>query len=265
MPRWGIPAVDGCLSAHRPAVILPEMTNIGDLRSDSPACFGIPACGTSPSSRQPTAEAETAIGKRAAPTTTCIESTLATVNAAVANPPTGYDNCEVAGLLYVQGESNDSTEAADAGNRFSALLANLKADATNATSLIAVIGEIAATGTNRDATRANQLALANSRTDIGYAESNGLVVHNQDGFSLHYDAESLVLLGERMAAEMITMGAFQTRPLPAWSNLHAWFVADNGMTFDTSSAVNRWASVQNGGAVRDLARAGFPVSPISAR
>lgn len=182
------------------------------------------------------------------------QSTLAAMNAAVALPPAGYDGCEIAGLLYVQGESNDSTEATESANRFSALLANLKADAANASSLLGVIGEIAGTGTIRDTTRANQLALANSRADIGYAESNGLAVHNQDGLSRHYDAESLVLLGERMAAEMISMGLVETKPLPAWSNLHAWFVADNGTTFDSSNAVNRWAAVQNGSAVRDLTR-----------
>ena len=179
---------------------------------------------------------------------------LATVNAAVTILPPGYDNHEIAGLLYVQGEGNDATEAADAGNRFSTLLANLKTDLPHAASLVGVFGEIAASGANRDTTRTNQLALANSRADIGYAESNGLLVHNQDGLSQHYDAESQILLGERMAAEIIATSGFPAKPLPAWSNLHAWYVADNGMTYDSSSAVNRWAALQNGGAVRDLTR-----------
>jgi sialidase-1 len=179
---------------------------------------------------------------------------LGTVNAAVATLPAGFDEYEIAGLLHVQGEGNDATEAAEAGNRFSTLIADLKSDLAHASSLVGVFGEIAGTGTNRDTTRTNQLALATSRSDIGYAESTGLAVHNQDGLSLHYDAESQILLGERMAAEIITLGSFATKPLPAWSNLHTWFVADNGMTFDSAGAVNRWAGVHNGGAVRDLAR-----------
>lgn len=178
----------------------------------------------------------------------------ATVNAAVATLPPGYSRYEIAGLLYVQGESNDTTEATESGTRFDQLVTNLKSDLTNASSMVAVFGEIAGTGTNRDTTRTNQLALANSRSDIGYGESNGLVVHNQDGLSVHYDGESQILLGERMAAEVIASGVSLPKPLPAWNNLHAWYVADNGMTFDGSNAVSRWASVHNGGAVRDLTR-----------
>ena len=128
------------------------------------------------------------------------QQTLATVSSAVAILPPGYGNYQIAGLLLVQGEGNDATEAAAAGSRFSTLLADLKNDLPQASSMVGVFGEIAGAGTNRDTTRTNQLALANSRSDIGYAESNGLIVHNQDGLSLHYDAESLVLLGERMAA-----------------------------------------------------------------
>ena len=46
----------------------------------------------------------------------------------------------------------------------------------------------------------------------------------------------------------------QTFPTTHWSNVHAWFVADNGMTFDSANAVNRWADLHHGGAVRDLTR-----------
>lgn len=179
---------------------------------------------------------------------------LATVNAAVAVLPAGFTDYQVAGLLYAQGESDNSTEAAAAGTRFGDLMANLKTDLANASSMVGVVGEIAGTGTSRDSARAAQLALANSRADIGYAESNGAVVHNKDGLSNHYNAESLELLGERLAAEAISLGAFPAKPLPAWGNLHAWLVADNGITFDSANAVNRWASLHNGGAVRDLTR-----------
>ncbi len=179
---------------------------------------------------------------------------VATVNAAVANLPAGYHAHRIAGLLYAQGESNGSTEASEADSRFSELLANLKTDLAQSSALIGVFGEIAGSGTNRDTTRTEQLALANSRADIGYAESTGLSVHNQDGLSVHYDAESQVLLGERIAAEVIGLDALPSKPLPAWPSLHAWFVADNGMTFDSANAVNRWADLHHGGAGRDLSR-----------
>ncbi|MEK7951452.1 exo-alpha-sialidase [Luteolibacter soli] len=179
---------------------------------------------------------------------------VATVSAAVASLPSGYHAHRIAGLLYVQGESNSTTEASEAGTRFSELLVNLKADLAGAASLTGVFGEIGGAGTSRDTTRSAQLALANSRADIGYAESTGLTLQNQDGQSVHYDAESQILLGERMAAEVIGMDALPTKPLPAWANVHAWFVADNGMAFDSADAVNRWADIHNGGAVRDLTR-----------
>ena len=179
---------------------------------------------------------------------------LITVNAAIATLPAGYSASRIAGLLYLQGESNNATEAAEANSRFSQLLSNLKADLPNASAMTAALGEIAGTGTSRDTTRSEQLTLANSRTDIGYAESTGLAVHNQDGLAIHYDAESQILLGERLAAEIIAAGSLPSKPLPAWPNLHAWFVADNGVGFDTANAVNRWASLHNGGAVRDLTR-----------
>lgn len=179
---------------------------------------------------------------------------VATVNAAVAELPAGYQAHRIAGLLYVQGESNNSTEATEAGTRFSELLANLKADLPGAATMTGVFGEIAGSGANRDTTRSAQLSLANSRADIGYAESAGLTVHNQDGLSVHYDAESAILLGERMAAEAIGLDAFPTKPLPAWPSLHAWLVADNGIAFDSANAVSRWAGLHNGNAVRDLTR-----------
>ncbi|MCW1925774.1 exo-alpha-sialidase [Luteolibacter arcticus] len=182
------------------------------------------------------------------------EHVIATVNAALADLPGGYEASRIAGLLYVQGESNTTTESNEAGTRFSELLANLKTDLPGASSITGVFGEIAGTGANRDTTRSAQLALANSRADVGYAESTGLAVHNQDGLSVHYDAESEILLGERMAAEVIGLDALPVKPLPAWASLHAWFMADNGMTFDSADAVNRWADLHNGNAVRDLSR-----------
>lgn len=178
----------------------------------------------------------------------------ATVNAAIAELPEGYDAYRIAGLLYLQGESNSAAEASEADVRFSALLDNLRTDLPHATGMPGVLGEIGGTGSNRDTTRAKQFALAQARADIGYAENIGLTIQNQDGQSVHYDAESQMMLGERMAAEAIALGCLPTKPLPAWDSLHAWFTADNGVSFDASSAVSRWSSLHDGAALRDLTR-----------
>ncbi|WP_193211267.1 sialate O-acetylesterase, partial [Luteolibacter marinus] len=179
---------------------------------------------------------------------------VATVTAATATLPEGYHSFRLASLLYLQGESNDASEAAAAGTRFSELLDNLRADLPDAGGMAGAIGEIAGSGTNRDTTRTAQAALASSRTDVGYASANGLLVHNEDGLNVHYDADSQILLGERLAAECIGMGILPEQPLPAWPDLHTWYIADNGSTFDSAGAVKRWANLQSGSATRDLTR-----------
>jgi sialidase-1 len=50
------------------------------------------------------------------------------------------------------------------------------------------------------------------------------------------------------------MNLLDSRPLPAWSNLHAWYVADHAAAFDSSSAVVRWGAVHAGSAARDFSR-----------
>ncbi len=174
---------------------------------------------------------------------------VAAVNAAVATLPTGYTSHEVAGLLYVQGESNDATEADEADVRFSALMANLQADLANAATLKGVFGEIGGGSTaERDLTRTRQASLAGSSADVGYASSVGTTEH--DG--LHYDADSILLVGERMAAEAIGAGCFVDKPLPAWDDVHAWFVADGGV--QGAEGVDRWADLASGTGARDLTR-----------
>ena len=174
-----------------------------------------------------------------------------TVVEAVGVLPPGYDSYEIVGLLYVQGESNNETEAAEADTRFSGLLTNLKADLPQAANLTGVLGEIGGPAgglANRDLTRTLQKALADSRSDIGYASSAGTVLHDP----YHYTADSQLLLGERMAAEMIHTGALGSDPLPAWTNLHAWYVADNAAQLSTGGSIDRWGSLADGGALPDL-------------
>jgi hypothetical protein len=179
---------------------------------------------------------------------------LANATSAAANPPPGFDGISFRSLSYVQGETNDATEAEAAGTRFAELLANLRAALPGAADLKAILGEIGGSGTNRDTTRARHAALAASDAEIGLARATGLTTHNLDGLAMHYDADSIYLLGARMAAEAIRMDLAGPKPLPAWENLHAWFVADHAAAFDATSAVIRWAAVHDGSATRDLSR-----------
>jgi hypothetical protein len=182
------------------------------------------------------------------------QSLVASATSAAANPPPGITEVSFRALLYVQGEQNDSSEADAAGTRFSKLLENLQADLPNAATLNGILGEIGGSGTTRDATRSRHAALAAERADIGMARNTGISTHNADGLAIHYTADGLDLLGSRLAAEVFAMNLLDARPLPAWDNLHAWFVADHAAAYGTAGEVTRWASIHQGAAVRDLSR-----------
>ncbi|MCU0795406.1 MAG: exo-alpha-sialidase [Akkermansiaceae bacterium] len=179
---------------------------------------------------------------------------LAAAQAAAGSPPGGFDSLTFRSLLYVQGETNDATEADAAGTRFSELLAHLRADLPGASGLQGILGEIGGSGTARDTTRARHASLAVADPDIGIARATGMTTHNLDGLGSNYDANSIFLLGARLAAEAIAMGIAGPKPLPAWASLHGWYLADHGAAFDAAGAVTRWAALQDGGATRDLAR-----------
>lgn len=176
---------------------------------------------------------------------------VAAAGSAAANPPAGFSGIAFSALLYVQGEENSSVEASLADTRFAALLDNLKADLPAAANLRGILGEIGGSGIDRDTTRSRHAALATARADIGLARATGASL-GIDGS--HYDADGLFLLGARLASEVFDLGLLESQPLPAWANLHAWFVADHAASFDSVGAVDRWASLQRGDAVRDLSR-----------
>jgi lysophospholipase L1-like esterase len=192
--------------------------------------------------------------QKGSPDDSAYAALVATATAAAATPPAGFDSVNFTALLHVKGEGNDATEASAADTRFATLLDNLKADLPAASGLRGILGEIGGSGANRDTTRSRHSTLAAARTDIGIARATGLAVHNLDGQGIHYGADSLFLLGTRMASEVLDLGLGGAPPLPSWSTLHAWFVADSGVAFDSSSAVTRWANLRNGSATRDLSR-----------
>jgi sialidase-1 len=192
--------------------------------------------------------------QKGSPDDSAYDALVATATAAAATPPAGFDSVNFTALLHVKGEGNDATEASAADTRFATLLDNLKADLPAASGLRGILGEIGGSGANRDTTRSRHSALAAARTDIGLARATGLAAHNLDGQGIHYSADSLFLLGTRMASEVLDLGLAGAPPLPSWSTLHAWFVADSGVAFDSSNAVTRWANLRNGSSTRDLSR-----------
>ncbi len=176
-----------------------------------------------------------------------------TVSNAVQTLPTGYTNFEMVGLLYLQGESDSAAEAAIADVRFNMLLTNLQTELPNAVGMKAVFGEIASdTSGNRLTVSQKQSALAASRADIGYASSAGLAYQNVDGLNLHYNADSLVIMGERMAQEALLAGTLPESVLPAQTNLYAWYRGDHGVIPSASATVTRWDDLTTGGTSRDL-------------
>lgn len=182
------------------------------------------------------------------------QSLVASATSAATNPPSGIDEITFRSLVFVQGEQNDATEADAAAIRIATLLENLMSDVPNAAGLHGILGEIGGSGATRDTTRSRHAMLAAARADIGLARSTGLATHNDDGLAIHYTADSLFLLGARLAAEAIRLELTDARPLPAWENLHAWFIADHATLHDSSGAVTRWATVHQGGTNRDLSR-----------
>ena len=169
--------------------------------------------------------------------------------------PAGYTNFQVVCLLYLQGESDSSTEAALADVRFNMLMTNLQNDLPNATNMKAVFGEISSdTSGTRLTVSQKQSALAASRADIGYAQSAGLTLQNVDGLNLHYNADSLIIMGERMAQEAVRIKALPETVLPAQTNLYAWYRGDHGVmpVASTSATVTRWDDLTAGSSSRDL-------------
>ncbi len=179
---------------------------------------------------------------------------VSTATAAAAGLPDGMDSIEFRALLFVQGEQNDEDQADVADERFSDLLENLRTDLPGAQDLHGVLGEIGGSGATRDTTRARHAALAAARPDIGFAARVGLATHDGEGLAIHYTADSIHMLGARMAAEAMRMGLPGERPLPAWNDLHAWYVADHGALHDDAGAVTRWAALHDGQGARDLSR-----------
>jgi autotransporter-associated beta strand protein len=109
----------------------------------------------------------------------------------------------VSGLLYIQGESNSSGEAAVAGQRFSLLYSNLIGLVNStypgaADGLRAVIGEFAVSESTsaRQVGVSNQIACANSNPSIAFVYTRDLPVKSDN---LHFGKGAKLEIGRRLA------------------------------------------------------------------
>jgi lysophospholipase L1-like esterase len=134
---------------------------------------------------------------------------VATVSTATAALTADGDTFEIAGLLYLQGESDSTAEADLAGTRFQELLDNLRADLPNAATMKAVIGGIAAAGTTRDTVRARHEALAAASPDIDFFPNLDLQSQVTDG--LHFNKAAKLRIGERYAQAFFANGTVARR------------------------------------------------------
>ncbi len=131
---------------------------------------------------------------------------VATVNTATTDLTNNGHTFEIAGLLYLQGESNNATEAAAAGNRLKTLTDNLRTDLTNAAAMHTVCAGITAQGNaDDDTTRTNQAAVAASTGYIDYFENlDQQAKLAPDGLHLNKAAKTTV--GNRFAQAFLNAG-----------------------------------------------------------
>lgn len=133
------------------------------------------------------------------------DKVVAAVTEACATLTAGGHTFEIAGLLYLQGESDSTAEAAEAGTRLETLVDNLRADLPNAADLFGVIGGIAAPGATRDTVRTNQQAIGASTSYIDCFSNLDLQTWTAAD-NLHFNKAAKLRIGERYAQAFFTAG-----------------------------------------------------------
>lgn len=120
---------------------------------------------------------------------------VATVRQAVDALPAGTA-FDIAAMLYVQGESDNESNAAVAGERLRQLAANLRTDLPRATGMRVLVGGIAAPGPNRDVVRAQQATLPALDPSFRYIDTLDLQSQLYD--NLHFNKAAKLEIGRRL-------------------------------------------------------------------
>jgi len=126
-----------------------------------------------------------------------------TVDSALSGVVANGDSFAVKGLMYLQGESNNSAGAAAAGQLLGDLIEHLQSHVNSqypnaANSMFTVIGEIAAStsNANRAQTTQQQMQLAASNGSIDFVSTRDLQLKS-DG--IHFGRDAKLTIGQRFA------------------------------------------------------------------
>ena len=133
---------------------------------------------------------------------------LDTVGGACARLTAEGHTYEIAGLLYLQGESNTTAEAAVAGTRFKTLVDNLRADLPNASTLKGyMIGNVDSSADDAT-TRAQQEAIAGAYpTYLFYCDSLDMQDELNPVDNLHHNKKAKLANGARFAQLVLGQAA----------------------------------------------------------
>ncbi len=156
---------------------------------------------------------------------------LNTVTAACSRLTAEGHTYELAGLLYLQGESNTTAEAAIAGARFKTLVDNLRIDLTNASTLKGyMIGNVDSS-TDDATTRAQQEAIAAANPSyLFYADSLDMQDELNPVDNLHHNKKAKLANGARFAQLVLGQAAK--------FDASAGFAAPYGINYGASAAGN---------------------------
>ncbi len=141
--------------------------------------------------------------------------------------PSEYSSIEIVGLMYLQGESNNATEADAAAQRYKDLANNLKADiaalqnlpvSVDTSNMTSILGEIATWGgVDNNQTRNNQYNLSQTAAsetgigDVGWVATRDLDKLNpDDGMKVHYNGKAQITIGARYAYEAARQAGIDT-------------------------------------------------------
>ena len=127
-----------------------------------------------------------------------------TVSDAVHVLPRGR-SFRIRAVLYVQGESDNKTEAAASGERLETLLANLRRDLPGASRARLIVGGIASAGTRPNVVRREQAAAADRNPSIEYIDNSDLQRQLYD--RLHFDRQAKLEVGQRLAQRWLDVGS----------------------------------------------------------
>lgn len=134
---------------------------------------------------------------KTAPNHHMYDHVVKTVTTATSSLTRAGHTFEIAGLLYLQGESDSAAEAAVADTRIKELADHLRRELPNAKSLHVVIAGIAAAGATRDVVRARHAALAAESGSFSFFPTTDLRQHLPD--QLHFNKTAKLVVGERFA------------------------------------------------------------------